>query len=378
MDNYDFIIVGGGIAGASAGFALADSGTVLLIERESQFGYHSTGRSAAVFLKSHGPDVIRALASASKAFFLHPPDGFTDYPLLKPRGMLLIGGHDDAAMLDLAAEECGRYVEGVRRLNADQTRALVPVLRSDYLAGAVFDPEAMDIDVHSLHYGFLRGLRARGGKTVTDAEVISVEHAHGYWKVRTPSGEFAARVMVNAAGAWCDRVARLAGAAPIGLVPKRRTAFIFRPQPGTSPDAWPVVHDIHESFYFKPDAGRILASPADETPIEPCDVHPEDVDIAAAIYRIQQCATLPVTHIERKWAGLRSFVGDGCPVVGYDPRVDGFFWIAGQGGYGIETSPALGRLSASLAAKRGLPIDLVDLGMQGETLSPERLVRRRI
>ena len=139
-----------------------------------------------------------------------------------------------------------------------------------------------------------------------------------------------------------------------------------------------MVHDIHESFYFKPDAGRILASPADETPIEPCDVHPEDVDIAAAIYRIQQCATLPVTHIERKWAGLRSFVGDGCPVVGYDPRVDGFFWIAGQGGYGIETSPALGRLSASLAAKRGLPIDLVDLGVQGETLSPERLVRRRI
>jgi D-arginine dehydrogenase len=377
METYDFIIVGGGIAGASAGFALADSGKELLLERESQFGYHSTGRSAAVFLKSHGPDVIRALASASKAFFLHPPDGFTDYPLLKTRGMLLIGGHDDTASLDLAAEECGRYVEGVRRLNADQTSALVPVLRNDYLGGAVFDPEAMDIDVHSLHYGFLRGLRARGGKTITDAEVISVEHAHGYWKVRTPSGDFAARIIVNAAGAWCDRVALLAGAAPIGLVPKRRTAFIFRPPPGTSPDKWPVVHDIHETFYFKPAAGKILASPADETPIEPCDAHPEDVDIAAAIYRIQHCATLAVTHIERKWAGLRSFVSDGCPVVGYDPRVDGFFWIAGQGGYGIETSPAIGRLSASLAAKGGIPGDLVDL-VQAETVSPKRLGRSRV
>jgi D-arginine dehydrogenase len=261
---YDFIIVGGGIAGASAGFALAEFGTVLLIERESQFGYHSTGRSAAVFLKSHGPDVIRALASASRAFLVNPPDGFTDYPLLKPRGMLLIGGHDDAAALDSAAEECRRYVEGVRRLNAARTREMVPVLRDDYLGGAVFDPEAMDIDVHSLHYGFLRGLRAGGGKTVADAELTSVERTRGYWTVRTPNDNFAARVLVNAAGAWCDKVAGLADAAPVGLVPKRRTAFIFQPRPGTSLENWPVVHDIHETFYFKPDAGKILASPAEK------------------------------------------------------------------------------------------------------------------
>jgi D-arginine dehydrogenase len=376
MDVYDFIIVGGGIAGASAGFALAEFGTVLLLERESQFGYHSTGRSAAVFLKSHGPDVIRALASASKAFFLHPPDGFTDYPLLKPRGMLLIGGRNDAAALDQAAEECGRYVEGVRRLNAGQTREMVPVLRDDYLGGAVFDPEAMDIDVHSLHYGFLRGLRAHGGRTVTDAELISVEHTHGCWALRTSGGNFTARVLVNAAGAWCDRVAALAGAAPVGLVPKRRTAFIFQPPLGTSLENWPVVHDLHETFYFKPDAGRVLASPADETPMEPCDVYPDDIDIAAAIDRIQRCARLPVTHIERKWAGLRSFVSDGCPVVGYDPRVDGFFWIAGQGGYGIETSPAIGRLSASLAAGRDLPDDLAALGALVEAVSPARFAQR--
>ncbi len=376
IDIHDFIIVGGGIAGASAGFALAEFGKVLLLERESQFGYHSTGRSAAVFLKSHGPDVIRALASASKAFFLNPPDGFTDYPLLKPRGMLLIGGHDDRTELDRAAEECARYVAGVRRLNADETRKMVPVLRNEYLGGAVYDPEAMDIEVHSLHYGFLRGLRARGGETVTDAELIGVEHAPGGWTVRTPSGNFEGRVLVNAAGAWCDKVAALAGAEPVGLVPKRRTVFIFQPPAGIPIENWPVVHDIHETFYFKPDAGRILASPADETAMAPCDVYPDDVDIAAAIDRIQHCARLPIAHIERKWAGLRSFVGDGCPVVGYDPRIDGFFWIAGQGGYGIETSPAMGRLSASLAAGRRIPGDLAGLGVRTETVSSARFAQR--
>ncbi|MBV8451336.1 MAG: FAD-binding oxidoreductase, partial [Deltaproteobacteria bacterium] len=182
--------------------------------------------------------------------------------------------------------------------------------------------------------------------------------------------------MVNAAGAWCDKVAELADAASVGLVPKRRTAFIFQPPPGISLENWPVVHDLHETFYFKPDAGKILASPADETPTEPCDVHPEDVDVAAAINRIQRCVSLPVTHIERKWAGLRSFVSDGCPVVGYDPRVAGFFWIAGQGGYGIETSPAIGRLSASLATTGVVPRDLADLGVQDETVSPARLAQR--
>jgi D-arginine dehydrogenase len=376
MKIYDFIIVGGGIAGASAGHELAAIGSVLLLEQEPQFGYHSTGRSAAVFLKSHGPEVIRALASASKAFLLDPPSRFAEYPLLKPRGLLLIGGANDSLLLDSAAEECGRYVEGVKRLNAEQARALVPVLRRDYLGGAMFDPEAMDIDVHSLHYGFLRGLRARGGETATDAQVTSIERVGENWTVQTVSAKFAARVLVNAAGAWCDTVAVLAGAAPVGLVPKRRTAFIFQPPPGISLENWPVVHDIHETFYFKPDAGKILASPADETPMAPCDVYPDDVEIAGAIDRIQQCASLPVSHIDRKWAGLRSFVSDGCPVVGYDPHLAGFFWIAGQGGYGIETSPALGRLSASLACDRGVPGDLADLGVQAAALSPARFTKR--
>jgi len=253
---------------------------------------------------------------------------------------------------------------------------MVPVLREDYVAGAVLDPEAMDIDVHAVHQGFLRGLRARGGTTLIGAELVELKYAGQAWTVVTSTDTFAAPVIVNAAGAWCDRVAAIAGANPIGLIPKRRTAFVFEPPPGTVVESWPMIDDVGESFYFKPDAGRILASPADETPMEPCDVYPDDVDVAIAVERIQQAARLPIAHISRKWAGLRSFVADGCPVVGYDPRTEGFFWLAGQGGYGIETSPAMGRLAATLALKRGVPEDLAGLGVRAETVSPERLASK--
>ncbi len=376
MVTYDFVIVGGGIAGASAGYELARSSRVLLIERENQFGYHTTGRSAAVYLKSHGPEVIRALASGSKDFFLNPPEGFAEYPLLRPRGMLFVGRRDQIADLDRTEEQCARFVSGVRRLDFSAACAMVPVLREDYVAGAVLDPEAMDIDVHAVHQGFLRGLRARGGTTLTGAELVELKYTGHAWTVVTSTDTFAAPVIVNAAGAWCDRVAAIAGAKPIGLIPKRRTAFVFEPPPGTVVESWPMIDDVGESFYFKPDAGRILASPADETPMEPCDVYPDDVDVAIAVERIQKAARLPIAHISRKWAGLRSFVADGCPVVGYDPRTEGFFWLAGQGGYGIETSPAMGRLAASLALNRGVPGDLAGLGVRAETVSPERLASK--
>ncbi len=375
MDNYDFIIVGGGIAGASAAYALSADAKVLVVERESQPGYHSTGRSAALFVQTHGPDVIRALARASKPFFLDPPAGFTEYPMLRPRGMMVIGRADQASALDQSFRESSRHVGGVRRLGAGEARALVPVLREDYIAGAVLDPEAMDIDVHSVHWGYLRGMRARGGALVTSAELLALERKSGAWAVCTAADEFAAPVIIDAAGAWCDKVAALAGAKPVGLVPKRRTAFIFQPPAGVAIDRWPSVIDVGENFYFKPDAGKLLASPADQTPMEPCDVRPDDLDVAIAVDRIQRAAALPVAHIERKWAGLRSFVADGCPVVGYDPKVAGFLWLAGQGGYGIETSPAMGRLSASLALGRGVPHDLAEAGVTEAALSPARFTR---
>jgi D-arginine dehydrogenase len=379
MDNYDFIVVGGGIAGASAGYELAAHGRVLVLERESQPGYHTTGRSAALFVQTHGPSVIRALSRGAKSFFLDPPVGFADHPLLTERGMLLIGRADQSAMLEQSFAQSSRHIAGVRRLDPKETCRLVPLLREDYLAGAVLDPEAMDMDVHAIHWGFIRGMRARGGKLVTGAELRGVErtggaNSHG-WIARTAAGDFAAPVVVNAAGAWCDVVGAMADAAPIGLVPKRRTAFIFDPPPGAEIAKWPSVIDVGEEFYFKPDAGKFLGSPADQTPMEPCDAQPDDFDVALAVDRIQRAARIPVAHINRKWAGLRSFVADGCPVVGYDPHVEGFFWLAGQGGYGIETSPSMGRLTASLALRRGVPANLAAEGVTEAAVSPARFVR---
>jgi len=372
MEHYDYIVAGAGIAGASAGFALSNGARVLLIERESHPGYHSTGRSAALYVQTHGPEPVRAITRASKSFFLNPPADFAEAPLLTPRGLMFIGRVDQANALEQCFQESTRTVGAVRRVPASEARAMVPVLREDYVAGAVLDPEAMDIDVHAVHYGYLRGLRGRGGAVVTDAELRGLDYRGGLWTAHTTAGEFSAPVIVNAAGAWCDKLAMLAGAAPVGLVPKRRTAFIFDPPAEIDTRRWPSVHDVGESFYFKPDAGRILASPADETPMEPCDVQPDDLDVAIAVERIQAAARIPVRHINRRWAGLRSFVADGLPVVGYDPRAAGFFWLAGQGGYGIETSPAMGRLCASLAMGQGIPADLADSGIDERMLSPAR------
>ncbi|MGH7915518.1 MAG: NAD(P)/FAD-dependent oxidoreductase [Candidatus Binataceae bacterium] len=385
MDSYDFIIVGGGIAGASAGYELSAHARVLVLERENQPGYHTTGRSAALFVQTHGPAVIRALSRGAKNFFLNPPAGFADHPLLTARGMLFIGRADQSALLEKNFAQSSRHIAAVRRLETKEACKLVPLLKEDYLAGAVLDPEAMDMDVHAIHWGFIRGMRARAGKLSISAEVQSLERNRGGngggnrsgnrsgWIVRTTTGDFGAPVIIDAAGAWCDKVAAMAGAAPIGLVPKRRTAFIFDPPPGADIAKWPSVIDVGEEFYFKPDAGKFLGSPADQTPMEPCDVQPDDFDVALAVDRIQRAARIPVTHINRKWAGLRSFVADGCPVVGYDPRVEGFFWLAGQGGYGIETSPSMGRLTASLALRRGVPSDLAEQGVTEAAVSPARL-----
>jgi D-arginine dehydrogenase len=379
MDSYDFIVVGCGIAGASAGYELAAHGRVLVLERESQPGYHTTGRSAALFVQTHGPSVIRALTRGAKNFFLDPPAGFAEHPLLTARGMLLIGRADQSALLEQSFAQSSRHVAGVRRLDVKEACKLVPLLKEDYFVGAVLDPEAMDMDVHAIHWGFIRGMRARGGKLATSAELQGLEcndSGNGArWTVRTAAGDFATPVVVNAAGAWCDRVGAMAGAGAIGLVPKRRTAFIFDPPPGADIAKWPSVIDIGEEFYFKPDAGMFLGSPADQTPMEPCDAQPDDFDVALAVDRIQRAARIPVTHISRKWAGLRSFVADGCPVVGYDPRLEGFFWLAGQGGYGIETSPSMGRLTASLALRRGVPSDLAEQGVTEAAVSPARFAR---
>jgi D-arginine dehydrogenase len=315
MERADFLIIGAGIAGASAGYDLSARGKVILLERESQPGYHTTGRSAAMFLETYGNATIRALTTGSRRFFLDPPDGFAAHPLLTPRGALSVGRRDQLSELDRTADELGAEA---RRLNAAETLRLVPVLRREAVAGGILEPDAMDIDAHGLHQGFLRGMGARGGRLVVNAEIRSLTRRDGDWLAETPAGGFTAPVVVNAAGAWCDQIAELAGARTVGLVPKRRTVITFDPPADQSIEAWPLAVGIAEDFYFKPDAGRLLGSPADETPMAPCDVQPEELDVAIAVDRIQAMAALEIKRIHNKWAGLRSFVADKSPVVGFD------------------------------------------------------------
>ncbi len=313
--EFDFIVIGAGIAGASAGYELAApahgkvraGGRVALLEREDQPGYHATGRSAAFYIQSYGNAVVRALTVGSWEFFTEPPEGFTDGPLLTERGALFVGRPDQIGELDDLIAETRPLAPHLERLDAAAARALVPILRPSALGGAVLDSKAMEIDVNRLHQGYLRGLKARGGEVVTRAEVRGLRPGPAGWLVETKAGDFTAPVVVNAGGAWCDEIAGLAGAKPVGLEPKRRTVITFDAPPGLDTRDWPLTTGVAEDFYFKPDSGRLMGSPADETPMPPCDVQPDEFDIAVAVDRIQTATTLEIRRIGNTWAGLRTF-----------------------------------------------------------------------
>jgi len=371
--NSDFLVIGSGMAAASLGYFLAPHGRVTLLERESQPGYHSTGRSAALFLASYGTPQVRALTLASRAFLDAPPEGFADVPILSPRGALFAATAEQAELLDEHCALLAGMSPQSRRLSRDETLALVPVLRPERLLGGALEPDASDIDVHALHQGYLRGLRRCGGTLVCDAEATHVERQGSDWLVQAGGREYRAPLLVNAAGAWCDVVARMAAVRPIGLQPKRRSAFIFAPPAGVDVTRWPSVVGADESWYFKPDAGLLLGSPANADPVEPQDVQPEELDIAVGIDRIQTHTTLQIRRPIRTWAGLRSFVADGDLVGGFDADAPGFFWVAAQGGYGIQTSAAMGQACAALLRGQALPQHLADFGLTPAMLSPARL-----
>ena len=375
MTTTDFIVIGGGIAGASIAHWLAPRARVVLLERESQPGYHSTGRSAALFLESYGPPQVRAVTLASRAFLERPPAGFADVPILSPRGSMTLATADLMARLDAHWDVLRAISPRARRLDGKEARALVPVARADVVAGAVLEPDAADMDVHALHQGYLRGVKRHAGGVLTDAEVVALDRRNGTWHVRTRDGTvWEAPVVVNAAGAWCDVVARLAGVRPIGLVPRRRSAFVFAPPPGVDVSRWPTFVSADDTWYVKPEAGGMLiGSPANADPVEPQDVQPEELDIAIAIDRIQTWTTLEIRRPSRTWAGLRSFVDDGGLVGGFDPDVEGFFWVAAQGGYGIQTSAAMGEACAALAAGDAQPERIARFGISAAMLSPARL-----
>jgi D-arginine dehydrogenase len=366
---FDVAIVGGGIAGASAGFELARTGArVLILERESQPGYHSTGRSAALFTELYGPPVIRALTGASRAT-LEAPDQLADHALLSHRGVLHVAQPGQMAQMQQFLDAMGAAVVAE---SVEAACARMPVLKAGQIAAAAWEHDAHDIDVAALHQGYLRGIKAGGGAVRTGAELLVALRRDGVWLLDSTAGSAQAPVLINAAGAWADEVGRLVNARAVGLVPKRRTVVVYEPDGVTVDPRWPFLTDVAERFYVKPESGRLLASPADATPVRPHDVQPEEFDMAVALDRVERVAALPPRRVVARWAGLRSFVGDGVPVVGFDSEIEGFFWLAGQGGYGIQTSPAMGRLTASLIGGYGVPGDIAARGVTAAALSPDR------
>ena len=371
----DFIVIGGGIAGASLACWLAPHGRVVLLERESQPGYHSTGRSAALFMESYGTPQVRALTMASRAFFEAPPQGFSEHPLLGARGALMVAMPGQEALLDGHWQVLAAISPRGRRLDRDETCKLVPVLRADRIAGAILEPDAVDMDVHAIHQGYLRGMRRAGGSLVCNAEVAALSRSAGRWRVQAGGEEYIAPVVCNAAGAWVDQVAALGGVRPIGIQPRRRSAFVFPLPDGIDAARWPMTIGVAEDWYIKPDAGMMLGSPANADPVAPHDVQPEELDIALAIDRIEAMTTLTIRRPARTWAGLRSFVADGDLVGGFDPEAEGFFWVAAQGGYGIQTSAAMGEACAALSRGEALPPRIAAFGLTEEMLGPQRLRR---
>ncbi len=370
----DVIIIGAGIAGASVAYWLARAGRrVLVLEREDLPGYHSTGRSAALFSETYGPAPIRMLSAASRAFLETPPDGFADHPLLAPRGLLFLGEPGREAEVEAFAAEARAGGARVEVLDEAGFRARVPILRPGVFSLGALEPDAMDLDVNALHQGFLRGLKAAGGAVVTRAEVVGLSRDDSRWQVETRDGShYAAPVVVNAAGAWADVLAALAGAHPLGLVPKRRTGIMLDAPAGVDVRGWPLTGDLTDQFYIKPDAGRLMLSPADATPVPPQDVQPEILDVARAMDRFSAVATMAVERPGETWAGLRSFFVDHDPVAGFAPEAPGFFWLAGQGGYGIQTAAALGRLAAALIQDQPVPDDMAARGLTADRLAPNR------
>ena len=372
MTEADVAVIGGGMAGVSVAAELAAHVRVVLVEMEAQPGRHSTGRSAAIFAPSYGPAPIRALTRASAGFLNAPPDAFAPVALTGPRPLLLIARPDQTDALDRVTRTMAAEA-AVSRLDAAATRDAQPLLRDGYAAGGMLDEAGRDIDVAALQAGYLRRLRAAGGTVLTGAAVEAMARDGAGWRIETRAGTVRAGLVVNAAGAWADVLGAMAGAERIGLVPKRRTAVIVAAPAGIETRALPITIDVDERFYLKPDAGRLLLSPADATPADPGDAQPEELDVAICIDRCQTAFALDVRRIEARWAGLRSFVADGVPVIGFSDAAPGFFWLAGQGGYGIQTAPAASRLAAALALGRGVPGDVADHGFDAASVAPSRL-----
>ena len=358
--EFDVIVIGAGIAGASVAAHLAETRRVAICEMEERPGYHTTGRSAAMYEPNYGPPPMLALTRASYAHF-------RDGGFLTPRDTLFFAPPpQEQAFARLMAVQ-----KGMREISVAEAKARFPFLIEGYAARAVLDAGTADIDVDALHQSYLKLFRQRGGELHCDTPVEALER-NGLWNVRTGSETLRARIVVNAAGAWGDVVAAMAGRAPVGLQPKRRSMAVVPGPEGVDYMNWPMVGDVGETWYCKPQSGKLLISPAEATPVDPHDAYADDMTLAEGIERFSHAVDYEVNRVERTWGGLRSFAPDGCPVVGYDGKDDGFFWLIGQGGYGIQSSPALSRLAAALVSGEAPPPDIMSEGLVLSDISPQR------
>lgn len=372
LGDFDVVIVGAGMAGASLAYEIAPHLRVLILEQESQPGHHATGRSAALFSEIYGNEVVRKLSRASRSFFNAPGSDFTEHALLTTRGTLFFAAAEQIEQLQILRDDVASRTSSINWIEGADLRSRLPALRPEAAKAALFENEACDIDVHALHQGYLRSAKRHGATVVCDAEVETATHSNSRWFLSSRAGECSATVLVNAAGAWADNLALLAGANTLGLTPLRRTAMVFEDHGTWNSKHWPLSIDIEEQLYFKPDAGHILASPADENLSAACDAQPDEFDVAVLLDRLERLTYFRPKRITGRWAGLRTFSHDRTPVAGFDPIAPNFFWLAGQGGYGIQTAPALAAFSASLILGRALPDNFLVHGVLAENLSAQR------
>lgn len=371
-DHWDVMVIGAGIAGASLAYELAATADVLLLDMEDTLGYHATGRSAAMFLETYGGEDIRALTVGSRAFLEAPPAGF-ESPLLRPRPLLQFARIGRGQVLQELFDGVDGVIGGVSLVDEAEARELCPILREGVVEVGLHEPSAMEMDVDALHQGFVRAFRARGGDVRRGGRVDELVHTSRGWQARLGDGtSVGATTVVNAAGAWADEVAVTAGLRPLGLTPRRRTAFTTAGPDGVALDRLPMLYDIDESFYAKPEGDQMLCSPADKTASLPTDARPDTLEIARSLDEIREVTTIPARSVRASWAGLRTFSPDEGLVVGPDPDDTDFFWLAGQGGYGVQTAPALARYAAAAITGGEAPADVLDLGLRPERIAPAR------
>jgi D-arginine dehydrogenase len=367
----DILVIGGGIAGLSAAAALSRHAAVTVIEAEDQVGFHSSGRSATMLHYALGDRLVRALTLASRPFFDNPPDAFAEVPLGRRMAVLVFARDEEKAALDALYSELSLFAQ-LEQLDSSGVAALCPLLRPAERHG-IADRDGIRLDPHSLLQGNLRSLRQGGGQIVTGARIGAIARDGGAWRVTSEAGQtWTAPILANAAGAWADAIARLAGVTPLGLVPKRRTIITFDAPPGTDLEHLPFAKTVGDELYFAPESGRLFASPMDQTACDPCDAQPEEYDAALAADRMEQRTTVEVRRLHSRWAGLRTFTPDAHPAVGFAHDADGFFWLAGQGGFGLQTSPALARATAALISGGKWPL----ADVPAEALSPARFLRQ--